>query len=62
MATNKTIQRPKKISLIIMHFRKKGNLAMQEDLSGSTYYSEDTVIKIISQLHSSRCFESLDGR
>lgn len=43
------IQRPKKICLIIMHFRKKGNIEVQEDLSRSTYYSEDTVIKITRQ-------------
>lgn len=48
VATNKTIQRPKKIYLITMHFRKKGNLAVQDDLSGSTYYSGGTVIKITS--------------
>jgi len=31
-----------------MHFGEKENLAVQEDLSGSTHYSVDTVIKITS--------------
>jgi len=48
VSTNKTIQRPEKLSLIIMHFGEKENLAVQEDLSGSTHYSVDTVIKITS--------------
>lgn len=60
MATNKTIQIPQQISLITMiHLGKKGNLAVQENLSGSTYYGDGTVIKITNcQPHCSRCFES----